>query len=1021
MQMRRLLLLMLAVFVLCAQLLAQTRTVTGTIQDNNGQPLPGVSIKVIGEKMGTTTDSRGSFNLKVSQSAKTLEFSSVGFATQTVAIPSSGSMTISLSLEEKSMAEVVVTGITRTKRSQYAGAATKIDEVAIKNRPVGSFDQLLQGRVPGLLSLTSSGQPGSAATTIIRGQGSIQGGSDPLYVVDGIAVEGGVFQSLNPNDFESIDILRDASATALYGSRGSAGVIVVTTRRGQGGKMKVSYSGQAGVKSRPEFTRDMMTTAELLKAQEDYGSILELANTTSVRTNMPGWYYSKNNPAYATLTAGQKGQFDATLDSISKINTDWRDVFFRNGNFQNHQISLSGGTGKTRIYSSFGLYNEEGTTLRTDMKRATLRNNVDYADDRFTLGLSTHLGYTKRNFQQSTVGNNLGNPFLVANVTAPYTQLYNPDGAFATGTGSQFTGANTYELTELDENYNDQVKAIFGVNAAYRITNSITAALTSGADFRETQTSSYGSKLAYTRRTSTTPTGSAGFQSEGLTRFLQLNVRPSVNFRQTFNTAHDVDVTVFGEYINQFDKSLTGTGYGIDPRTPNTPAAITQGDAVNRLYANVGGGKGENAILSGLAIGRYTYNGKYTVTGSYRRDGSSKLPESTRWTNYYSVGAIWEATKEAFMMNSDFVNTLRLKVSYGGAGNYDNFPGGNYPYQPQYAASGTYAGLPLQVATYPGNPDMTWESTWVTNVGVDYGFLKNRIWGDLNLYDKRTKDLFVQKKLSAVSGFGSLDVNAGELQNKGVEFSLNGDVVRNKDITWTVFGNVAYNKNEVLSLGGETSFEQGTELITVGLPLGSHYEVKWAGVDAATGQPLYYGADGKVTPNYNDAPAVQEFGTWEAPWKGGFGSSVRYKGLELSALFSWQKGANKVDNMEYFMENPVGFIAGGYNQANTLNFWKKPGDVVSTPSPLYSVNFSSKIIHNADFLRLRDVTLAYALPKQILERTRFISNARLFVQGTNLKMWTNWLGMDPEAGATNINLSEYPNPRAVTAGLDISF
>lgn len=1029
--MRRLLLIALGMLLISAQLLAQNRNVSGTVTDSTGKGIPSVTIKVAGTKIGTLTDDRGGFTLSVPQNAKNLQFSSIGYMTQTVTIPVTGSLNLTLRPDVNAMNEVVVTGLTRTTRSKYAGAATKIDEKAISDRPVGSFDQLFQGRVPGLLSLSGSGQPGTAATIIIRGVNSIQGGSSPLYVIDGIPVEAGVFQSLNPNDFESIDILRDAAGTAVYGSRGSAGVILVTTKRGVSGKMKLTYDAQFGVKQRPNFTWDMMTTAELLEAQRTYGSFLGLANANVNPLNLPGWYYSKNNPAYTALPAtspannpfsASQARYDFILDSLSKINTDWRDIFFRDGNFSNHQITVSGGTGKTRVYSSIALYNEQGITYRTDMKRATLRNNVDYADDKLNFQVSSNIGYTKRNFQQSTTSNSTGNPFLVANITPPYARLYLPgDTVLATGTGNKYVGANAYDLTNLDKNYNDQVKVTLGITSAYKITNDISAGLTAGIDFRETQSSNYGSKLAYSRVTSTTPTGQAGFQTEGLTRFFQADIRPSVSYRKLLNDKHDIDVAVYGEYIKGATKSISMTGYGIDPRTPNTPAAITQGNGTNQLYASVTGSKTQSDLVSGFITARYTYNRKYTLSGSYRRDGSSKLPVDTRWQGFYSVGAVWDAKAEEFLANSRVVNTLRVKASYGGSGNADNFPGGDYPYQALYVANGTYSGLPTELSSYPGNPSMKWETTWTANVGVDFGFWKGKIWGEVNVYDRRTKDLFVQKQLSATSGFGALNINAGELQNKGVELNLNFDVVRTKDVIWNVNGNVAYNHNEVLSLGGEQSYTQGTGKITIGKPLGAHYEIKWGGVDAATGAPLYYDANGNLTTNYALGAPVQEFGTWEAPWTGGFGTSVRYKAFELSTLFAWQKGARKYDNLAYFMENPNGFLAVGFNQANTMRFWQKPGDIVNVPNPLYNVNFSSQFIHRSDFLRWKDLMISYTLPSSVAGKIKFISSARLFVQGSNLKIWTPWQGMDPEAGAVNINLSEFPNPRAFTGGLSITF
>lgn len=1018
--MRKFLTLAVCLLILCTLSFGQNKTVSGRVTDDAGKGLPGASISAVGQRASTNTDGAGDFRITVPQTTKQLEISFIGFATQIIMLGSASTYNISLLTSASSLSDIVVTGISKVKRTEYAGAATHITRDKIADRPVGSFDQILQGQAPGLLALTPSGQPGSAATIVLRGQSSVAGGSGPLFIVDGIPVESGVFQGLNPNDFESFDVLRDASASALYGSRGSSGVIVVTTRRGASGKMKLSYNSQVGVKMKPNFAFRPMNTAELLKAQEDYGRILADNGTPS----LPGWYYSKNNPRYATLTSTGQAAANAALDSISKINTNWSDYFFRNGPFSNHQISLSGGTGKTRIYSSLDLYNEKGITARTDMNRVSFRNNIDYADDKFTFAISSNLAYVKRNFQQSTTTNSTGNPFLAVNITPPSTLAYRPDGTYATGTGAPFVGANQLDLTYYDKNYTNQLKANIGMTAAYLITDDITAAVTAGIDFRESQATNYGSKLAYLRTTSTTETGRAGFQSESVARFFSPDIRPSLSFSHLYGDKHKVDVGVYGEYISQFSKAFNLTGYGIDPRTPNTPAAITQGDGSNLLFANVGGGKSQNALYSGLAQGSYTFENKYTLTGSFRSDGSSKLAKGNKWQSFYSIGGVWNMSNESFLQSVSQINNLRLRASYGGSGNNDNFPGdfGDYGSLATYGASGNYSGLTTLYVTNVGNSNLKWEKTYVLNLGVDYSIFANRVYGSFELYDKTTKDMFVTKQLSAEAGGYSVLVNGGELQNRGFEFDVSVDLVRTGNLKWTINGKGAYNKNKVVNLAGLPSYEDGTSLIKVGLPLGSHYEVKWAGVDAATGAPLYYKADGKsITSTYSTDDRVQTFGTWEASWKGGFGSSLRYKEFDLSVLFTWQQGATKTDNLEYFMENPVGFLSGGYNQSSDLNFWQKPGDIASTPSPLYGTNFSSKIIHDASFLRCRDVSLSYTVPKNLLNATKVISAARVYVQASNLFIWTKWRGMDPEAGATNINLSEFPNPMAITGGLNITF
>lgn len=1017
--MRKLLSLLTAFLFFSGTLLAQ-KTITGTVTDESGKPIADVSVTVKGTSTGTVTKANGTYSLNIPANAKQIVFSAVEYTTQTINVGSRNVYSVTLvGVGSKDLGDVVVTGIKNIKKADFSGATSKIAARQVEDRPVGSFDQLLQGNVPGLLAVTGSGQPGNNTNVTIRGSSSIAGGSAPLYIVDGIQVESGVFQGFNPNDFASVEVLKDAGATALYGSRGASGVIVVTTKRGKAGKLKLGYGAQFGVKQRPEFAFRPMNTTELLKAQEDYGKIVGGATTPAA---MPGWYYSTANPRYATLTPAQKAAEALILDSISKLNVDWKDYIFRNGPFSNHEVTLSGGTGKTVFYSSLGLYNEKGTTARTDMKRVTLRNNIDFSDDKVNISFTSNLAYVKRNFQQSTTTNGLGNPFLIVNINAPYVKIYKDNGYdYEVGTNRYHDGAIQLDLTRYDQNYNNQIKAVLGTTASYKFTKDLSVATTAGVDFRETQGTNYGSQLAFTRTISTSATGRAGFLTESLARLFVANVRPSVNYNKTIKEKHKVDVTVFGEYIRTHSKTFTATGYGIDPRTPGTPAAITQGNAVNSLFANVGGGKSENSLLSAGGILTYSFNNKYAATLTYRSDFSSKLPKANQQANFYSISGVWNVHKEEFLKGSSFVNNLRLRASYGGAGNAENFPFGDFGYLTTYG-NGAYAGLVTIGVNNYGNNDLKWETTYTLNIGTDFSLWKNRIYGSLELYDRRTKDLFVQKRLTAPgAGLVFTNINAGELQNKGFEWDVSVDVIRKRDFTFTLRANGSYNANKVLSLGGEPSYAVGTSQITEGLPLGSHNEVGWAGVDAATGAPLYYKKDGTITNVFPTNDKVQKWGTFEAPWKGGFGPSIRYKGFDFSALFSWQSGAYKMDNLEYFVENPVGFLSGGFNQSSDLNFWKQPGDIASTPSPLYGTQFSSKLIHDASFLRLRDVQISYRLPQSVTEKLKFISGARFYVTGTNLFIWTKWRGMDPEAGVVNINLSEYPNPRGITGGIDITF
>jgi hypothetical protein len=375
------------------------------------------------------------------------------------------------------------------------------------------------------------------------------------------------------------------------------------------------------------------------------------------------------------------------------------------------------------------------------------------------------------------------------------------------------------------------------------------------------------------------------------------------------------------------------------------------------------------------------------------------------------------------MNNVSFVNTLRVKASYGQSANRENFPLGDFGYLALYNTNSSLTtGVTGISPQTPGNKNADWEYTNTANVGIEFALLRNRLYGDIQLYDKRTKDLYVGLGLSTAAGFGvgaEQNINGGKMFNKGVEYNLNYDVISNKNLVWTVSANGAYNKNEVTSLGRAKSTESGTELIAVGKPLGSHYEVKWAGVDAATGAPLYYTKDGKITSTYSADNRVQEFGTWIPNITGGFGTSVRFKGIDFSAFFNYAANTRRVNNMEFFIQNP-GFLQQGLNQDGGFTFWTKPGDLARVQSPLYQNNFSSRLIQDADWLRLRNVQLGYTIPANILGKIKFISEARVYVLGQNLVTWTKWRGLDPEDD-NNISGTEYPNPRAITAGLEIKF
>ncbi|MDP4148493.1 MAG: SusC/RagA family TonB-linked outer membrane protein [Bacteroidota bacterium] len=1020
--MRKIAFILCSLVLLFGQLSAQTRVITGKVLDEKGNPIPLVSVFVKGTRNGVTTATDGSFQLQVGPNTRRLVISSVGYTTEEVSVGSSANLTIILKINLGEIGEVVVTGYSRIKKSEYSGAATIVDKAVINDVPIATFDQILQGRVPGMLVTTGSGQPGESGSTRvqIRGQGSISGGNDPLYIVDGMPVEAENFAGLNAADFESIQVLKDAVATAQYGNRGSSGVVVVTTKRGRAGRSIVTYSGQAGITQPGKEKFDMANSAQILKIQENIGKFQN--------TNLPGWLYSPLNPANFGAPAAVLQENAHILDSLRSINTDWKKAFEREGTFQRHDLSITGGSENTKFYLTGGYYKEQGIALKSDLTRYSFRANVDHKADRLTLNLSSGASYSTANFIQSENSITLANSFAAVYLALPYQKLFNPDGSIATG---QFqTGANAYEAqVEGSTQYNGKIKADFSLNATYDITKNIYIGGFLGMDYRQTtnvSTITPGTFFANTQGFPVGPSGNTpadtlggGSYAPSISNYFEYVVRAVAGYRKVINEKHDLDLQVVSEYTKDHQSGFGYTGYGIDPNLLNTPAGVTQGTPDNLLIAGTSGSKQERALYAAMLLGKYSYMGKYTLNATFRRDGTSQLASDRRFQNFYSGGVTWNVLKEDFAQNWNKIDNLRFRVSYGEAADADGFFFGYFGYLPQYAA-GTYAGHPTTVPSNAGNLDVTWERIKTLNAGIDFGFFKERISGSLDVYHKVTAGNIIPQQLSYTSGFGSIPVNAGTVLNKGVELSLNVDVVRLRDFRWSVGGNVSYNNNKVTSLGQVQQFEQGTELVKVGLPLGSHFIPKWAGVDAATGQGLYYDSSGKVTPVYNTSNSVAQFGTFNAPWIGGFNTGLYYKGFSLEAFFTYQQGFSIFNNQDFFQTNPA-FVLQGYNvRTNVLSMWQKPGDVTDIQSPLSQRQFSSKDVQDASYLRFRNLTVAYNFPRALLSKTKVISTARLYVMAENLYTWTNWVGFDPEY-ANNIAQYAYPVPRTFTVGLTTSF
>ena len=1025
--MKKILLILLALSIgVSNYTYAQSRKITGKVtSSDDGLPIIGASIRVANSSVGTQSDANGNYSIDVASGSTNLVVSYVGYVTQNVSTSNRSTVNVVLVGDARQLNDVVVTGYTSSSRDKSTVASTKVTAEKIQDVPIASFDQVLQGRVPGLSVLAGSGQPGSVANVYIRGATSISGSTTPLYIIDGIPVESSVFSTLNPNDFESVDVLKDAAATSLYGSRGANGVLVITTKRGKAGRTIINYDVQGGFSQRSSTKFNMLTTQDQLALQRVIGQgpgfTLSTANTAPVAATING--------QRVTFSAAQKAR---ALDSLGQINTQWDDLFFRTGSFQSHQLSASGGNDNTRFYSALSYYSQGGIALRSKLDRYNLRFNLDHTSGKFKLGLQSGLGWSKSSFIESEGGIALANPFAAAYLALPYESPYGPNGNIVTSnwSGQPTTPFPVFDsrlgsnaLSRIDNAFsrNNQIKETLGLNLAYEFFKGFSAKTTLGLDFRETNNES--GTYPLTLQGSQVTNGAAGSYSPAISRNLQLIQTSGLQYLNNFGK-HDIYATALFETIRNRYQGFSYTGYGINPALLNTPAGVSQGGATapgNTTIPVVGGFKTQNGINSFIGIIKDTYADKYTVQVSVRRDGSSQVPQMNRWHNFFSASANWNIKKEDFLQDVKWIDVLRFRASYGTTATPFGTTGtsGNFGYLALYGGS-SYAGTLGIAPSTPGNPEYNWEFTKQTDLGLEFAFLKNRLRTTLDVYQKDTRNLFVSQKLSATSGFAELQVNAGTMRNKGIEFQVDGDVIKSKDWLVNLFANFAYNNNKITSLGQVEQFEGGTSIIRTGLPLGSHYTVKSAGVDPQTGNYLYYNRDGSTTTTYNAASqSVAEFGTYYAPYQGGFGLNASYKGLSLSSLFSYAQKFSRFNNQTFFLTNPANISAYGLmDVVNTM--WTTPGQVTEIGKASSQRQFNSVDIQDASYVRLRNVTLSYTLPSSIVQKLKYFSSLRVFAQGQNLYTWTKWTGFDPE-DSNNIATFEYPTPRTYTFGLSANF
>lgn len=1020
-----LLAILVCAFVLPYKAKSQSTTITGVVYDStSAQPIIGAVIKVKETGITVLSDSSGRFIIHDAPNAKSFIVSALSYDTRTFQLSKEryDNLKIYLSNTTKELNEVVVsTGYTQQSRAKTAGAVTTLKGSDIASVPVASFDVMLQGRVPGLYVGTPTGQPGEAGRITLRGMGSINGDVQPLYIVDGMQVSNTSFSGLNPDDFETITVLKDAASTAQYGSRGANGVIVITTKNGKkngSGKMNIDYKTYFGSSKVNSSKWDQMNTNQRLQFEE------MLQDPT-----LPGWEYSSKNPykvvngASIPKTQADYDYGNMYLDSLRKINTDWRKYLLRTGKTQSHTLSLSGGTENTGVYVGLSYLNQQGVALNSGIERYSLRSNITNTSGRLKSNLSIGLVHSNIKYIQnegtaaeggSTAGGGglaPNNPIAALYFALPYEK---PD---ANNTGPSNFGSDVLNEYQGSSLKNVQSKAVLSLNEVFRISNEFQVNSTVGLEYQQDKITNYLSPTSYFGQQ--VSNGNAGMYQDSLNIRYRYLANFGVRYLKRWGNNNELEANVLAEANRAYGTYSGFTGYGLVPILGNSGAAITPGTFTNNYipavaaYTTV-----NNLLLSQVALLRYSWANKYTLTASLRRDGTSQTPANQRNILLYAFGGKWNMLKEGFMQNQYFFSNLQVRGSYGLTANGGGFAS-DFGYRNLYGVT-NYNGNTALTPQTPGNPNYTWETNKIADLGVEFGILGNRITGEIDFYNRVTENLFINENLSYTSGWPSIATNGGRVRNRGAEIALEGVVIRNKNTKFSIGINFAYNQNTVLNLGGQDmQFIDNISINKVGLPMGTFYAVRWKGVDPQTGAPIYLDQSGKATSVYNTADAVPLKATWDPPYKGGVNLNFSYKNFSSSVVMSFIRGMSRLD-YPYFYSHSGDPNYRIYNQsADMLKMWQKPGDITDFQSGAYTSQITSRDVRSSDYIKLRNVSLDYTVPLSAGTQ-KVIRRLKIFVQGQNLISLMKWKGFDPE-DANDIAQYEYPMPITVTTGVNISF
>ncbi|MFZ4862563.1 SusC/RagA family TonB-linked outer membrane protein [Sphingobacterium sp. Mn56C] len=974
--------------ILTSVAFAQEKKVSGQVLTSSGRAVADVTVQVSGTSIVTKTDANGNYSISVPE-GKTLIFRSIGYSQHTIVVGKATTYLVTLDDANTDLDEVIVVGYGSAVASKNAvGSFSRVGAKDIEARPSANALDALQGKVPGLQVFTSSGEPSATPSVRLNGVGSINGGTSPLYVLDGIPVGSGSIVSLNPNDFESVTVLKDASATSIYGSRAANGVIYITTKKGaRGDRATINARAQWGFSNlaRSEAQKNMMNSAELQQYWLDSGF--------------------------------------STQEEIDKIRKDWpndtywTDYYFKqNVPTKQYDLDVSGGSDKTQYYISTSYFDQEGVMYRSGFDRLTLRSNVTTRlNDWVRLGLNLAGGVDKRQTNQYTSNSLQGGLAILA---LPWYTPYDKDGNEYYD--RQIPGLARYSPKYLADKFPSQLtNQQFNPTAFIEVSPVKNLILKSqaGLDYFNSRTStrrlpSYNSNL------------NNGTAREEWQQGVSRTITNTIEYKWNINDIHRLTALAGQEYTDYKQDGFFGEGAGVaDDRL------ILLGNATNTFA--VGQSKTEYAYNSYFGRLAYDYNSKVFFNATLRQDASSRFGRNNQKATFWSLGANWNIKQEAFLNNVEWLTDLRLKASIGTSGNSGGSESTwNFQHIPtvsaaQYNASAAWG---LNVI---GNPDLTWEKQLMSNIGFNATLFK-KLNVDFEFFNRDTKSLLMNIPIPYTTGYSQILSNVGKLNNKGFNFEVSYNIFNSPDFYLTPSVTFGYVKQEIKELFQGRDYwiipNTGVSYV-VGQPISFFYPML-KGVNPENGNFDWYvpGPDNtktntdpnNVTQSFSSAALQQNTGIKRyAPINGGFGLNTGYKGIFLESYFTYSLGKYLINNDAFFFSNPGQFA--GMNQTKAVNdFWKKPGDVTEFPRFGVARQFDDSLIENASFLRLKSFTLGYQLPKELLGRTKFFKGAKVYYTGRNLLTFTKFSGADPEIDS-NLVTGANPNTKQSLFGFQLTF